>query len=147
MCIRDSGWRGQIANTYTFNNLTRVSLGVALDLKSKYEGQNRNTIAISYDKRFLSLDFAKCSAAVFAKEGFKVKLTQEACPTPVLSWCAKNLEDMVGAVVITASHNPPTWNGFKFKDIEGCSASKATTDRFEKKIDTLEAQTLSLIHI
>ncbi|MEZ4704459.1 MAG: phosphoglucomutase/phosphomannomutase family protein [Bdellovibrionota bacterium] len=127
------GWRGIIAQDYTFENVSYVSHAVAKVCKEKYP--DRNTLYIGHDRRFLSKAFAKHCACIFATQGFHVLLTPDYLPTPILSWTTKKDSTSVGAVVITASHNPPTWNGFKFKEIFGGSAFKETTDEFEKALD------------
>jgi len=85
-------------------------------------------IVIGYDTRFASEDFAAAAAEVIAGSGIKVYLTPEATPTPVVSYgvLAKKAG---GAIIITASHNPGVWNGFKYKDEYGSSASDEITSR------------------
>lgn len=130
------GWRGVIAKEFTFENVARVATGVAQTCKKNHP--DRNNIYIGFDRRFLSEDFAKTVASIFAFEGFQVFLTNTYTPTPVLSFKAKQDPKAAGAIVITASHNPPTYNGFKFKEFHGCSALKQTTDEFEQIINNLE---------
>jgi len=130
------GWRAKIADGFTFKRLAKVALGVARTCLDTYP--YRRHIYIGYDRRFLSEDFAKMTASVFASEGFQVFLTSTYMPTPVLSFKAKQDPKAAGAIVITASHNPPDYNGFKFKQFHGCSALQATTDAFETKIKTLK---------
>ncbi|MCB0326340.1 MAG: hypothetical protein KDD52_01865 [Bdellovibrionales bacterium] len=127
------GWRGVIAQDFTFENLTYMSHAVAKVCKKKYKDRNR--IYIGYDRRFLSQDFARHCACIFAEHGFTVVWSQQYMPTPILSWATKQDSRSVGSIVITASHNPPTWNGFKFKEIFGGSAFKETTDEFEAALD------------
>lgn len=126
------GWRALIAREFTFENVSRVAQAAAKVMKAKLPG--RTHMVVGYDRRFLSKDFAKCVAMVLAREGYQVMVSQEAIPTPAFSWCAKNYKNMAGAVVITASHNPPEWNGFKFKETFGGSASLETTKAFEEQI-------------
>ncbi|MCB0272952.1 MAG: phosphoglucomutase/phosphomannomutase family protein [Bdellovibrionales bacterium] len=126
------GWRGIIAKDFTFENVAKAATGVAKACKIKHP--DRKNIYIGFDRRFLSEDFAKMIASIFAFEGFQVFLTNTYTPTPVLSFKAKQDPKAVGSVVITASHNPPNYNGFKFKEFHGCSALKDTTDEFEKFI-------------
>ncbi|MCI5073266.1 phosphoglucomutase/phosphomannomutase family protein [bacterium] len=133
------GWRAEIAKDYTFDNVGRVALGVAKQLQ--HDKPELNKIIVGFDKRFLSTEFAKWVAACFAKSGFTVLMTQEAMPTPLLSWCARYEKGVAGSVVITASHNPPTWNGFKFKETFGGSALVKTTEQFEQAIAQVDALT------
>ncbi|HMQ11214.1 MAG TPA: phosphoglucomutase/phosphomannomutase family protein [Oligoflexia bacterium] len=132
------GWRAEIAKEFTFENLGRVAMGVANQLKQEKPELDR--IIVGYDKRFLSEQFAQWTAACFAHRGYTVLMTQEAMPTPLLSWCAKYEKGVAGSIVITASHNPPTWNGFKFKETFGGSASVETTEKFEQEIAKVDAQ-------
>jgi phosphomannomutase len=129
------GWRGVIARDFTFQNLANVTTGVCRHLKETAPKQNRLTIG--FDRRFLSKEFAQMVASVAAFEGFQVAITQSYTPTPVLSYQAKHADDSAGAIVITASHNPCTYNGFKFKQTFGGSALQQTTEAFERAIDQL----------
>jgi len=120
------GWRGIIAEDFTFENVRYCAQGVADYLKqAKLAGRG---IVIGYDTRFASEDFAAATAEVIAGNGIKVYLTPKVTPTPVISYgvLAKKAG---GAVVITASHNPGIWNGFKYKDEHGSSASDAITSK------------------
>ncbi len=110
------GWRARIADEYTFDNVRRAAQGYASYLKSLKS--NNQKIIIGYDKRFLSEYFAKAAAEVLAGNGFGVFLTNDATPTPVISYSVIS-QKAVGAINITASHNPPTDNGFKVRDENG----------------------------
>ncbi|HKJ27082.1 MAG TPA: phosphoglucomutase/phosphomannomutase family protein, partial [Anaerolineales bacterium] len=107
------GWRGRIAEEFTFLNLRRCAQGFANYLLN--HGSEGKWVVIGYDKRFHSELFADAAAEVLAANGLKVYLTQEATPTPVISY-AVVAKKAVGAINITASHNPPTDNGFKVRD-------------------------------
>ena len=98
------GWRGRIAREYTFDNLKRCAQGFATYLLE--EGHGGKSVVVGYDKRFHSENFAATVAEVLAGNGFHVFLTEEATPTPVISY-AVVAKKAVGAVNITASHNPP----------------------------------------
>ena len=110
------GWRSGIADAYTFENLRRCSQGFASYLKT-LKSNNKNVV-IGYDNRFLSEQFAATAAEVLAGNGFQVFLTDQATPTPVIAFAVVNL-GAIGAINITASHNPPTDNGFKVRDHTG----------------------------
>ena len=113
------GWRAIIAEEFTFDNVRFCAQGVADYLKrAKLEGRG---LIIGYDTRFASGDFAAAAAEVIAGSGIKVYLCPAPAPTPVISYgvLAKKAG---GAIIITASHNPPNWNGFKYKDEYGASA-------------------------
>jgi alpha-D-glucose phosphate-specific phosphoglucomutase len=105
--------------------------GVAAYLKHK--GLDGRGIIIGYDTRFASEDFAAAAAEVIAGNGIKAYLCPRATPTPVISYGVL-AQQAGGGIIITASHNPGTWNGFKFKDKYGSSASDETTALIEKNI-------------
>jgi phosphomannomutase len=110
------GWRGVIAEDYTYENVRRVTQGfAAYMLNHKHAGE---WIVVGHDKRFASEGFAAAVAEVLAGNGFHVYLTEGATPTPVIAFSVVNLK-AAGAVNITASHNPATDNGFKVRDHHG----------------------------
>ena len=128
------GWRALIARDYTFANVERVAQAYADFL---LEGCNTKTtplVVVGYDRRFLSEEFAQRSSEVLAGNGFRVALFPEAVPTPLISWAVKELK-AEGGVVITASHNPADFNGFKIKAPWGGSATPDTTLAVEGLID------------
>lgn len=110
------GWRGEIANDYTFASVRRCAQGFASYLQIK--GLAEKGLVIGYDKRFQSENFAAACAEVMAGNGIRVRLTDGATPTPVISYAAV-YHKAAGAINITASHNPPTDNGFKVRDPNG----------------------------
>jgi alpha-D-glucose phosphate-specific phosphoglucomutase len=110
------GWRGQIADDYTFASVRRCAQGFAAYLQSK--GLAQRGVVIGYDKRFHSENFAAACAEVMAANGVHAWLTDGATPTPVISYSAV-YHKAGGAINITASHNPPTDNGFKVRDPNG----------------------------
>jgi phosphomannomutase len=110
------GWRGEIAEDYTFANVRRCSHGFAEYLLGK--GCRDKWVIVGHDKRFQSENFAAAVAEVLAGNGLRVYLTDGATPTPVISFSVIN-KKAVGAVNITASHNPGTDNGFKVRDEHG----------------------------
>jgi phosphomannomutase len=121
------GWRAVIAEDFTFANVARVAQATAdfwqseiRNPKSEIYGRAPKVI-IGYDRRFLSERFAQVTAEVFAGNDFQVILTPEPTPTPSVSFAVKNL-GAVGGVMITASHNPPIFNGFKLKSHFGGSS-------------------------
>jgi len=110
------GWRGRIADDYTFANVRRCAQGfAAYMLKLGYAGK---WIVVGHDKRFLGENFAAVVAEVLAGNGLNVYLTKGSSPTPVISYSVL-AQQAVGAVNVTASHNPPTDNGFKVRDENG----------------------------
>ncbi len=110
------GWRGEIAENYTFANVRRCAQGFAEYLLNK--GYRDQWVIVGHDKRFQSENFAAAVAEVLAGNGLRVYLTEGATPTPVISFSVVN-KKAVGAVNITASHNPGTDNGFKVRDEHG----------------------------
>ena len=129
------GWRAVIAREFTFANLDRVAQAYADFLNGKNKGQTpRPLVVVGFDRRFLSEYFAQRAAEVMAGNGFQVGMFSEAAPTPVISWAVKDLK-ACGGIVITASHNPATFNGFKIKASWGGSADPETTAQVEKLVD------------
>jgi len=110
------GWRGEIARDYTFDSVQRAAQGFATYIKKKKKAEMG--VVVGYDKRFHSENFAAAVAEVLAGNGIKAWLTQEATPTPVIAYAVLT-QKAGGAVNITASHNPPTDNGFKVRDQRG----------------------------
>ncbi|MCW1970123.1 MAG: phosphoglucomutase/phosphomannomutase family protein [Anaerolineae bacterium] len=110
------GWRGRIADDYTFANVRRCAQGYAQWALQTY-GAGKS-IVIGHDKRFQSEDFAATAAEVLAGNGLKVFLTNGATPTPVIAFAVPATQS-VGAINITASHNPPQDNGFKVRNHTG----------------------------
>jgi phosphomannomutase len=110
------GWRGRIADDYTFEAVRRCSHGFAVYLKD-LEGPDQS-IVIGHDKRFGSEEFAEAAAEVMAAHAFKVLLLEDAAPTPTISYTVVE-QHAAGAINITASHNPPDDNGFKVRDRNG----------------------------
>ncbi|MGZ6316352.1 MAG: phosphoglucomutase/phosphomannomutase family protein [Anaerolineales bacterium] len=107
------GWRGVIADDYTFENVRRAAQGFASYLIQN--GKQGQTVIVGYDKRFDSEFFAAAVAEVLAANGLNVHLTDGPTPTPVISFSVVN-HKAAAAVNITASHNPPTDNGFKVRN-------------------------------
>jgi alpha-D-glucose phosphate-specific phosphoglucomutase len=125
------GWRGIIAQDFTFDNVRACAQGVADYFKGA--GLAQRGLIIGYDTRFASEDFAQAAAEVAAGNGIKAHLCSKATPTPVISFgiLAKKTG---GAIIITASHNPANWNGFKYKNEQGSSAPPQVTTEIEKGI-------------
>lgn len=120
------GWRAVIAEDYTFENVRYCAEGVAGYLKEA--GLAERGLVIGYDTRFASEEFAAATAEVVAANGITVYLSPSPTPTPVVSYNVL-VKKAGGGVVITASHNPGSDNGFKFKDEHGSSAPDKVTAR------------------
>ena len=125
------GWRARIAEDYTFANLRRCTQGFADYLQAK--GWSGEGVVIGHDKRFHSENFAAAAAEVLAANGFHVYLTKDATPTPVISFSVPQM-NAVGAINITASHNPPTDNGFKVRDQHGGAIDPSGLKDIEARI-------------
>ncbi|MCH8799790.1 MAG: phosphoglucomutase/phosphomannomutase family protein [Chloroflexi bacterium] len=125
------GWRALIADEFTFENVARCAQGLCAYLKDM--GAAHRGLVVGYDTRFLSPEFAETVAAVCSAQGIKVFLADKPAPTPALSYNVLHLQ-AAGAVIITASHNPSQWNGFKFKPEYAGSATQEITDRLERSI-------------
>ena len=110
------GWRGVIADDYTFENVRRTTQGFASYMLE--EGKAGQWVVIGHDKRFASEFFAAAAAEVIVGNGMKVYLTDGATPTPIISFSVVNRQ-ACGAINITASHNPPSDNGFKVRNETG----------------------------
>ncbi|GFE59472.1 phosphoglucomutase/phosphomannomutase family protein [Geobacter sp. AOG2] len=123
------GWRGVIARDFTFDNLSRVAQAT-MDYLNR-DGSGAQGLVIGYDRRFLSREFARRVAEVAAGNGIRVRLTDGYAPTPAVSWAVRELGAGAG-VMITASHNPPEYNGFKVKESFGGSARPSTTKVLEE---------------
>lgn len=122
------GWRAVIADEYTFDNVSKLAQAVA-DYLNSLQKENKK-IVIGYDTRFLSDKFAQRCAEVMAANNIKVLLSSGPCSTPMVSFTIKE-NKLAGGIVITASHNPPHFNGFKFKADFAGPAEVETTDKFE----------------
>lgn len=125
------GWRGIIAEDFTFDNVRICAQAVADYVKQS--GLAAKGLVIGYDTRFASEDFAAGAAEVIAGNDIKAYLCLKAVPTPVVSFTIRATKT-AGAIIITASHNPGSWNGFKYRSPEGASVSSEVTARIEKNI-------------
>jgi phosphomannomutase len=125
------GWRGIIADDFTFDNVRRVS-GAIASYVLKYEDAKRG-VFIGYDTRFASQRFAQAAAELIAAAGVPVKLANDYTPTPAVSYAVKH-QSAAGGVMITSSHNPWNWNGVKFKGKFGGSATPAIMKRIEEEM-------------
>lgn len=127
------GWRGVIADEFTFERLALVAPVAAQVLYNTYNSTvGSKTIIVGYDRRFMAEDFARTVADTVCAVGFDVLLCETYAPTPAFSWAAKEL-NALGALVITASHNPGTYLGLKVKGHFGGSVPPEVT----KEIETL----------
>ena len=129
------GWRALIAEDFTFENVARCARGLCDYLKQR--GTVDRGLIVGHDTRFLSPEFSSTVAGVSAGQGIRTLLASGAAPTPVLSYSVLH-HGAAGAAIITASHNPATWNGFKFKPEYAGSATQEITDDLEDSIRRAE---------
>lgn len=140
------GWRGVIADDYTMASVSRVAQATGRYLKSDYRSSldiyeewhtpfrpHSDGVIIGYDTRFMSEKFALLSARVLINQGVPAAVGEDPVPTPALSWAVKDHEAAAG-IMITASHNPPEYNGFKFKCEFAASAPPLVTDKIEAEL-------------
>lgn len=128
------GWRALIAQDFTFANVERVTQAYASYLSEQATTSGAILVVVGYDRRFLSDKFARRACEVLVGNGLRVALFPHDTPTPLVSWAVKVLQG-IGGVVITASHNPFDFNGFKIKAPWGGSAFPETTSEVERLID------------
>lgn len=128
------GWRAVISDTFTFANLRMVAQAIAdavrADLQDNQGERSGPDVVVGFDTRFLSDRFARDVACVLAADGLRVMLAQRDAPTPAISYAVKDLGAHAG-VMITASHNPPRYNGIKLKASYGGSAPNDMCKRVE----------------
>ncbi len=137
------GWRAVIAEDFTFANVARVAQATADYWSANPVSGVERKVVIGYDRRFLSDGFARCAAEVFAGNDFRVVLTATPTPTPSVSFAVK-AQQAIGGVMITASHNPPVFNGFKLKSAYGGSSDSATCQAVEGWLDKNPVRTVKL---
>jgi len=127
------GWRGSIGEDYTFDSVRRCAQGFADYLKATHDSQLARGVVIGGDKRFLSEQFAAAAAEVLVGNGIPVHFCGGGVPTPVISFGATE-RHAIGAINITASHNPPGDNGFKVRDPNGGAIDPDGLKAIEKRI-------------
>jgi phosphoglucomutase len=131
-----SGWRGVLADDFTFANARLVCQAIADYLQN--EGIASQGVVIGYDTRFRSEAFAVLAAEVMAGNGIHSYFTNRDCPTPVVSFAIRE-GNRAGGINITASHNPPEYNGIKFSPASGGPAPEAVTQPIEARANKLTA--------
>ena len=147
-----SGWRGIVSDEFTFSNVRKVAHAAAGSVKESPEvGHNSDdyrqflagtapsrvpTVIVGYDTRFLSEEFAKEVAGVFANDGVRTLFSAQDLPTPAAAW-AVLANKAVGGVMITASHNPANYNGFKWMPYWGGAASPEITNDLERRVELM----------
>jgi alpha-D-glucose phosphate-specific phosphoglucomutase len=129
------GWRGVIAKDFTFENIEKISYATA-EFYIKRENISKGMV-IGYDARFLSREFAETVAVILASRGIKVFLADSIISTPMVSMGILKLKAAAG-LMITASHNPPIYNGFKIKASYGGPATREEISGVENYLDFVE---------
>jgi phosphomannomutase len=137
------GWRAVIAEDFTFANVDRVTQAAADYWNNAPPPGTRKKVIVGYDRRFLSDQFARRSAEILAGNGFEVVVTSEPTPTPAVSYAVK-AQNAAGGVMITASHNPASFNGFKLKADFGGSAEPVMCQTIEGLLDRTPVQATPL---
>ncbi len=127
------GWRGIIADDFTFDNVRRVGNAMATHVH-KHEDASKGLV-VGYDTRFASQRAAEIISEVIAGAGLAVRLSNDITPTPALSYAVKNL-GAAGGIMITSSHNPFNWNGVKYKASYGGSGTPAIMQSIEGELDS-----------
>lgn len=131
------GWRAIIAQDYTTENVARVSEAVSIWLNSKYKNPS---VVIGHDCRFAGSLFVETATQVLIQNGIKVITTDKGfVSTPMISLATAELKANLG-IVITASHNPPSYNGYKLKGHFGGPLSPTEVDEIEKMIPDMANQ-------
>ena len=125
------GWRGIIADDFTFENVRYCAQSVAEHLRDR--GAASSGVVVGYDTRFASEDFAAATAEVMAANNIKTYLCRKATPTPIVSYGVLTRK-AAGGIIITASHNPAEWNGFKIKSPDGSSAPTEVEGDIESRL-------------
>ncbi|MGA2788263.1 MAG: phosphoglucomutase/phosphomannomutase family protein [Verrucomicrobiota bacterium] len=137
------GWRAVIAEGFTFDNVARVAQATADFWSAHSVPGTERKIIVGFDRRFFSDRFAQTTAEVLAANNFAVVLTPESSPTPSVSFAVK-AQHAVGGVMITASHNPAIFNGFKLKSYYGGSSDSETCQAVESFLDRNPVKTVPL---
>jgi len=131
------GWRGIIADDYTFTNVRRVGNAIARYVHANEDASKG--LVVGYDTRFCSRAFAEAISEVLAGSGIAAHLSDDYTPTPALSYAVVNLKS-AGGVMITSSHNPYNWNGVKYKAGYGGSGTPAIMKSIESGLDAPSIQ-------
>lgn len=130
------GWRGVIAADFTFERVSMLAPLAAQVLAENYgQASSDRSVVVGYDRRFMAEDFAKVAAQAVREAGFNVLLSQDYAPTPAFSWAA-HTQKALGAIVLTASHNPAKYLGLKVKGAFGGSVSPEVTEQIEARLSS-----------
>ena len=122
------GWRAVIGDDFTYANLRRVADAAGRVFAEDSPG---GLVLVGYDTRFEAGSFARAAAEVLALHGLRVRVSDRYLPTPALCWSVGHSDEAVGGVMLTASHNPAPYLGFKLRMADGGASPKSFTDRVE----------------
>jgi alpha-D-glucose phosphate-specific phosphoglucomutase len=132
-----SGWRSIIARDFTFDNVRLATQGIADYLKSTVHSPQSKVVILGYDTRFLGREFSLAAAEVLAANGFEPLLCDRDTPTPVIAHTIRHRK-AIGGINMTASHNPPEYQGLKFSTSNGAPATPEVTNQIEANIVKLQ---------
>jgi phosphomannomutase len=122
------GWRAVIGAGFTYDNLRRVADAAGRVYAAENPG---GLVLVGYDTRFEAESFARAAAEVLASHGLRVGLSGRYLPTPALCWAVAHDEAAIGGIMLTASHNPAPYLGFKLRMADGGASPKSFSDRVE----------------
>ena len=125
------GWRAVIGADYTYDNVRRVADAAGRVFSADNPG---GTVLVGFDTRFEAGSFAAAAAEVLAAHGLTVRVSDAYLPTPALCWSVKQADDAIGGVMLTASHNPSEYLGFKLRMADGGASPVEFTDRVEAEL-------------
>jgi len=125
------GWRAVIGADFTYDNLRRVADAAARVIAVSNPG---GLVLVGYDTRFEAGSFARAAAEVLAARGLRVRLSDRYLPTPALCWAVARDPEAIAGVMLTASHNPAPYLGFKLRMADGGASPKSFTDRVEAEL-------------
>jgi len=137
-----SGWRGIIAQDFTFDNVRLATQGIAQYLNSKPETKHSKLVILGHDTRFLAREFSLAAAEVLAANGLTPLLCQGNTPTPVIAHTIR-IRKALGGINMTASHNPAEYQGLKFSTSDGAPATPDVTKQIEANIARLQSENWS----
>jgi alpha-D-glucose phosphate-specific phosphoglucomutase len=143
-----SGWRGIIAQDFTFENVRLATQGIAQYLKAELANpqsaihERKPIVIVGHDTRFLARDFALAVSEVLASAGIEPLLCDRDTPTPVIAYAIRH-HKAIGGINMTASHNPAEYQGLKFSTFNGAPATPDVTKQIETEIAKLQSQNWS----
>ncbi|MBU4487639.1 MAG: phosphoglucomutase/phosphomannomutase family protein [Candidatus Omnitrophica bacterium] len=137
------GWRAIISDDFTFDNVKIVAQAVSDFLNEEYKNEKAIKTVVGYDPRFMSEKYAEIVTRVFIANGINVVLTDRPSPTPAVAYAIRN-KKLNGGIMITASHNPPYYNGIKYKAFYAGSGDPQIIGKIEAKLQKNPVKIVSL---